>query len=164
LSFPDVNVWLALVAADHIHRPLALSWWDQADGTIAFGRFTQMGLLRLLTTAPVMNDKPLSMTKAWKVYDRRMQDERVAMVPETSAVERPFRQYASGVQSSPKLWADAYLLAFAQQAAGVLGTFDKGIARRSADVRLLVCARLPFYNTFTPINRNSPGPRTNIKS
>lgn len=138
LSFPDVNVWLALVTADHVHRPAALSWWDRTDGTIAFCRLTQMGLLRLLTTAAVMNNKPLSMTQAWKVYDRLLQDERVGLVPESSAVERPFREYASGVHASPKVWADAYLLAFAEQAAGVLVTFDKGIAKRSADVQLLV--------------------------
>ena len=137
LSFPDINVWVALVTADHVHRGAALAWWERADGPIGFCRFTQIGLLRLLTTAAAMNGKPLSMIQAWKVYDRLLQDERVSLVPEPPALERPFREYTSGARPSPKVWADAYLLAFARQAAGVFVTFDKAAARWSPDVQLL---------------------------
>ena len=137
LSFPDVNVWLALVTADHVHRQGALTWWDTAETSIGFSRFTQMGLLRLLTTAAVMDNRPLSMTQSWKVYDRLLQDERVSLYPESAAIERRFREYASRMQSSPKIWADAYLLAFAEQADGILVTFDQGIAKRSANILLL---------------------------
>jgi hypothetical protein len=39
LSFPDVNVWLAVLLADHIHRPAAKEWWisnpfDVIDATL----------------------------------------------------------------------------------------------------------------------------------
>jgi len=41
-----------------------------------------MGLLRLLTTAAVMNDSSLSMKKAWKAYDGFLEDERVEFLAE----------------------------------------------------------------------------------
>jgi predicted nucleic acid-binding protein len=52
LSFPDVNVWLAVLLADHVYRAPARKWWESdAPAIIAFSRFTQIGVLRLLTTA-----------------------------------------------------------------------------------------------------------------
>jgi predicted nucleic acid-binding protein len=30
-SFPDVNVWLALVLEDHVHRPIAKRWWESFE-------------------------------------------------------------------------------------------------------------------------------------
>jgi len=137
LSFPDINVWLALVT-DHVHHGPARQWWatDESD-VIAFSRFTQIGLLRLLTTAAVMGGKPLSMTGAWAVYDRLLEDERVALVDELNTVEKPFREYSSARRASPKLWADAYLLALSQELGATLVTFDRQLARRGSHSRLL---------------------------
>ena len=108
LSFPDVNVWLALLWADHIHRPLAKNWWNaNTFDVIGFTRITQIGVLRLLTTATVMNNKPLTMTAAWVAYDRLFADDRVAFTREPPKIEPSFRDYTSADQSSPKIWADA---------------------------------------------------------
>lgn len=41
-------------------------------------------------------------------------------------------EYASGQMASPKLWADAWLLAFAHAAEGTLITFDRALAARGA--------------------------------
>ncbi len=70
LSFPDVNVWLALTLANHIHRGLAMEWWNRTGGTIAFLRLTQVSVLRLLTTSAAMDGTPFTLRKAWAVYDR----------------------------------------------------------------------------------------------
>jgi toxin-antitoxin system PIN domain toxin len=131
LAFPDVNVWLALASEEHTHRSAALGWWRPNDGPIAFCRISQMGLLRLLTTAAVMNNRPLSMREAWKVYDGFFGDERVEFLTEPPAVERTFRKYSFGAHASPKLWADAYLTAFASECGGSIVTFDRSLARRS---------------------------------
>ena len=112
LVFPDVNVWLAL-SIEHVHQTAALSWWDREDRVIGFCRFTQLGLLRLLTTPAVMGGKPLTMHQAWKAYDQLLSDERVQFVPEPELVESDLRRFSSGAKAFPKLWADAYLLAFA---------------------------------------------------
>jgi len=70
LSFPDVNVWLAVLLADHMHRASARKWWESdASAIIAFSRFTQIGVLRLLTTAAAMSGKPLTLSAAWHACD-----------------------------------------------------------------------------------------------
>jgi uncharacterized protein len=137
LVFPDVNVWLALASEEHVHHVDASAWWEQELAAIAFCRFTQIGLLRLLTTAAVMNGKPLAMRRAWKVYDEFMGDGRVELIAEPPMMERAFREYSSsGTLASPKWWADAYLIAFAVEAGGVVATFDRALSRRGPSVVL----------------------------
>jgi len=132
LSFPDINVWLAVAAPEHVHAAIARRWWEQETGAIAFSRLTQLGFLRLMTTAAVMDGKPLSVAEAWRVYDRLYDDDRVMFISEPPGVEKHFREKASGRTASPKLWADAWLLALAQAADGILVTFDKALASRGA--------------------------------
>lgn len=132
LSFPDVNVWLALATPEHVHAASAKAWWDQESGTIAFSRFTQMGFLRLMTTPAVMDNKPLTMAEAWRVYDRFYQDDRVKFMIEPREVERFFRERTTERTASPKVWADAWLLAVAVAAEGKLVTFDTALHVRGA--------------------------------
>jgi toxin-antitoxin system PIN domain toxin len=132
LSFPDLNVWLALVSHEHVHSASARRWWNSSSGRIAFCRLSQLGLLRLLTTAAVMGNKPLSFDEAWRVYDSLYADERVVFSPEHSQTDGLFRTKTTGPASGPKVWADAWLLAIAEAAGGVLVTFDKALATRGA--------------------------------
>jgi len=104
LSFPDVNVWLAVLMADHMHRAATRKWWESdAPAVIAFSRFTQISVLRLLTTAAAMNGKPLTMSAAWHAYDRLFEDERVAMLPEPDSLEPAFRNLSRSRLASPSL-------------------------------------------------------------
>jgi toxin-antitoxin system PIN domain toxin len=137
-SFPDVNVWLAMLAIDHVHREPAQRWWntDQSD-RICFTRFTQVGVLRLLTTAAVMNGKPLTMSSAWSAYDWLFADNRVTFLQEPVGIDAIFRAGTSSRDVSPKVWADAYLIAFAAQAGGRVITFDRGLASRARESILL---------------------------
>jgi len=84
-----------------------------------------------------MGGKPVTMQLAWKTYDRLLSDERVQFVAEPESIEADLRKFSSGANASPKLWADAYLLAFATQAGGVLVTFDRALAHRAAQNVLL---------------------------
>jgi hypothetical protein len=132
-----MNVWLALATTEHVHSAVARSWWEQESGTIAFSRLTQLGFLRLVTTAAAMDGKPLAMAEAWRVYDRFYEDDRVTFVSEPAGAEKRFREKAAGKTASPKLWADAWVLAFAQSAGGVLVTLDKALGPRGALCLLL---------------------------
>ena len=88
LIFPDINVWLAILLNKHAHRELAKAWWDLEEcETIAFVRLTQIGVLRLLTTAAVMNGQPLGMSEAWEAYDKLFFDERVVFLDEPHGLE-----------------------------------------------------------------------------
>ena len=129
---PDINVWLALATLEHVHSPIARSWWQQEPRAIAFSRFTQLGFLRLVTTAAAMDGKPLNIAQAWRVYDRFYDDDRVVFIAEAPDVDRRFREKAVGRSASPKIWADAWLLALAQATNCILVTFDKALGSRGA--------------------------------
>jgi toxin-antitoxin system PIN domain toxin len=137
-SFPDINVWMAVLIADHVHRTAVSTWWD-SDGPelIAFTRLTQIGLLRLLTTSAAMNGKPLTMRQAWAAYDRLFDDDRVVFIGEPAGAEHVFRSLSRLAQPSPKLWADAWLLSVAEQADATVITFDRALAAKSDRCLLL---------------------------
>lgn len=136
LNFPDINVWLAIAAPEHIHSAIAKGWWEQETGSIAFCRLTQLGFLRLMTTAAAMDGKPLTMTEAWRVYDRLYVDDRVTFISEPPEVDKRFREKASRRSASPKVWADAWLLAVVQAVEGILVTFDKALASQGVNCLL----------------------------
>ncbi len=132
LSFPDVNVWLAALLPEHIHHMTANSWWKSDEfEAICFTRITQISVLRLLTNSTVMNGKPLTMKAAWKTYDGLFDDDRVSYMPEGPDVDRLFRHYASDDVSSPKAWADSWLLAMAESHDGIIITLDTRLASRA---------------------------------
>ena len=132
LSFPDVNVWLALTHSRHVHHPAAALWLDSAgDSSLFFCRFTQLGLLRLLTNVQVMAEETMTPRGAWAAYRRWFEDGRVAFMPEPAAAgfERAFQAATLRPRPATKLWADAYLAAFAKIAGLSLVTFDRGFPR-----------------------------------
>ena len=54
-----------------------------------------------------------------------------------SGMEREFRSRSQLSSRSPKVWADAYLLAFAAIAGLKLVTFDRALKAHGADVLVL---------------------------
>ena len=138
LSFPDINVWLALLVEDHVDRPAALACWraDQSE-QVAFSPLTQIGVLRLLTTSAAMNGRPLSTAEAWTAHDYLFLDDRVVFLSEPPLLEEAFRNVAYRNQASPKLWADAYVAAFAEVAGAKVVAFDQALASRCKASRLL---------------------------
>ena len=140
LNFLDANVWLALLWCRHVHSEKARSWFEQAsEEQFLFCRFTQITVLRLLTTGQIMGKDTRSMSEAWSLWDRIWADDRVAFLPEPEDIEKDFRSRSrlSSPSPSPKVWADAYLLAFAYVAGVKLVTFDQALKSRDVNVLLL---------------------------
>lgn len=138
LNFPDVNVWLALLWRDHVHAEKARLWFEgAAEEEFLYCRFTQMAILRLLTTERVMGSDVQTMAGAWKIWDRVAADDRISFLPEPAAVELPFRRASQLPSASPKVWSDAYLVGFATAANLKLVTFDQALKRRAPEVLVL---------------------------
>jgi uncharacterized protein len=137
--FPDVNVWIALTFRGHIHHAAARAWLNSVpdDSELCFCRLTQLGLLRLLTTAAVMGNKVLSQAEAWDLYDDWLEHGHAAYVEEPPAIELTFRSLSESRQAAPKDWADSYVSAFAQVSGLRLVTFDQALQRRTAGAVLL---------------------------
>ena len=137
--FPDINVWVALTYEGHTHHSNAANWFAtlSPDATLAFCRFTQLGLLRLLTTAAVMRDEVMTQPKAWGTYDRWLEDPRVEFVNEPPEIEVRFRALTRFRQPATKDWADSYLAAFATAGQLTLVTFDRGLRSKAESSILL---------------------------
>jgi toxin-antitoxin system PIN domain toxin len=137
--FPDINVWVALTYEGHVHHAAAVRWFTtlERDSCLVFCRFTQLGLLRLLTAAAVMGDEAMTQREAWAAYDRWLEDDRVELVAEPPELEPRFRALTRRANPAPKDWADSYLAAFAASGQLTLVTFDRGLRRKTHPLVLL---------------------------
>jgi len=138
--FPDINVWVALTYEGHIHHLNARNWFVSLErgARLFFCRFTQLGLMRLLTAESVMGkDEVMTQEEAWRAYDRWLEDERVAFLEEPAGLDIPFRAMTRSRQSATKDWADSYLAAFAVASQLTLVTFDRAFQSKSKQIVLL---------------------------
>jgi toxin-antitoxin system PIN domain toxin len=131
--FPDVNVWIALTYEGHVHHQIARDWFHSVDqdSRLFFCRFTQLGLLRLLTAEAVMGDEVMNQMEAWRAYDRWLGDGRVDFMDESGALEARFRSLTRLRQAASKDWADSYLAAFAAVSQLTLVTFDRALRTKA---------------------------------
>ena len=138
LNFLDSNIWLALLWARHEYSEKARAWFERsADEQFFFCRFTQLTVLRLLTTENVMGEDVCSMSQAWDLWDKVAADPQIAFLPEPENLESELRTKTRTANRSAKVWADAYLLSFSAVAGLKLVTFDRALQSHRADVLLL---------------------------
>ena len=131
--FPDVNAWLALAWDAHVHHAVAAAWFEGVPEPcqFLFSRYSQLGLLRLVTNPQVMGDSVVTLAQAFALYDRLLEDPRIELRAEPQGIDglmrvvsRPFAR-----QSATKALGDLYLIAFAVAAEATMVTFDKAMAR-----------------------------------
>jgi toxin-antitoxin system PIN domain toxin len=138
LNFLDANVWLALLWNRHAHSERAMEWFDRSsEEQFFFCRFTQLTVLRLLTTESILGKDVRNMSQAWDLWDKVWRDPRIAFLAEPENLETELRLHTRVPGRSPKVWADAYLLSFAIVAGLKLVTFDRAIQPRRADILIL---------------------------
>lgn len=127
---PDVNVWIALAIAEHVHHKAAQEWLDTGDASIAFCRITQMGLLRILTNRHALGSDTLSPAQAWGAFDAFLNNSRISQIEEPPDLEHHWRASTVHKQEGSNWWTDSYLAAFAAAASLTLVTFDAQLANR----------------------------------
>lgn len=152
----DVNVWIALAISGHSHHGAARVWLDGVDAraSIFFCRATQQAFLRLLTNPAVLmpfGDSPLSNDRAWAAYEALLADDRIVFADEPAGLEGLWRELGSSRRASHRLWADAYLAAFATAGEFRLVTTDGGF-RQFNGLDLLLLGD----------TTDSPSPRTRL--
>ena len=129
--FPDVNVWIALSVIGHSHNSQAWKWLSHIprETSIIFSRYTQVGLLRLLTNQAAMGEETLTVDGAWSVYAGWLDDPRAEFHAEPRNMEAAFRRATApfAAQRASKCVGDCYLLAFAKEIDATLVTFDKAL-------------------------------------
>jgi hypothetical protein len=129
--FPDLNVWVALSVAGHSHSAEAWRWLVSlpADARLIFSRYTQVGLLRLLTNESAMGEQTQTLKEAWGVYDQWLSDPRVEFYPEPRGLDSAFREATAPFAAKPasKWVGDCYLLACSKMSGATLVTFDRAL-------------------------------------
>ncbi|MFO1194989.1 MAG: TA system VapC family ribonuclease toxin [Rhodoferax sp.] len=143
-DLPDLNVWLALVLADHPHHAAARRYWDEVrpgpavvGPQIWFCRATMLGLVRLLSQPKVMGTAALTVGEAHAVYLQLRHTSGVGFVPDTEIADTPLSERLTLAPSLPaRLWTDAWLCATADSAGLRLVSFDVDF-ERLAPARLL---------------------------
>ena len=132
-------MWLALAHEIHPHHSAALAWGDSLDSvsTVYFCRFTQLGLLRLLTSRSAMGEDVLTQSEAWDAFDALLDNPGNQMMEEPRGIDILFRQLTDRNEASPKQWADDYLTAFAMAAGLQLVSFDRALAGKAKGSVLL---------------------------
>jgi toxin-antitoxin system PIN domain toxin len=131
--FPDVNTWLALVWEGHAHNRAAAAWFESVPepSRFLFCRYSQLGLLRLVTNAQVMGVSVLNLQDAFALYDRLLEDPRIELNAEPEGLDRLMRTASRPFarQIATKAIGDLYLMGFAIAAEATMVTFDKAMAR-----------------------------------
>jgi uncharacterized protein len=126
----DANVWLALTAEAHVHHQSAKAYWEKdAAPVAAFCRVTQMAFLRLLTNKTVMGAHVLSPLSAWKKFGEFVALPEVMLLSEPHGVDEAWGEFSNVGRTSPNLWTDSYLAAFARCSGIRFVSFDRGFLK-----------------------------------
>jgi toxin-antitoxin system PIN domain toxin len=134
----DVNVWLAIAHEAHLHHQRAREWFHRLDRDQAcFCRFTQMGLLRLLTNHKVMGNRARTQRGAWKIVDDFNRNGRVQYLDEPPVVTAAFRSLSQRNSRGKSSWSDAYIAAVAQRSGLTVATFDQDFLAMGIDALIL---------------------------
>jgi hypothetical protein len=125
IDLPDLNLWLALIDADHEHHARARRYWEhEAAADIAFCRVTMLGLLRLLTNARVMHGAPFTAPEAWDAYRAFASLPEVGFIEDSLAAEKRFELWSRRPEFPAHGWTDAWIAALAASAGARVVSFD----------------------------------------
>jgi len=123
-------VWLSLAVEAHVHHARARAYWEgEAAPVCAFCRVTQLAFLRHLTNRSIMGAQVLAPPAAWKRRGEFLALPEVQSLVEPAGLDEQLGRFCDLGRTSPNLWTDAYLAAFAKCAGLRLVTFDHAFAR-----------------------------------
>lgn len=145
-DLPDLNVWLALVVAEHPHHAAARRYWSEQQAAPALGprvwfcRSTMLGLVRLLTQPKLMGEGVLALADAHSIYQQLRQADGVGFASDAEGADALLASWLNGnlAPLPARLWTDAWLAASAEAAGLRLVTFDADFARFPLSRRLLL--------------------------
>jgi toxin-antitoxin system PIN domain toxin len=121
----DVNVWVALSDADHVHFERASRYWsDEAQDMVAFCRITALALLRLTTNRHVMSGRPFTCAQAWASYRQFRELSNVLMLAEPAELENKMAEWSDLNAFPEHRWTDCAVAAWAALCGCRVVSFD----------------------------------------
>jgi uncharacterized protein len=146
-DLPDVNIWLALVQADHTHHTAAQNYWrdtmqrftqeaatdslSRQSPKLYFCRTTMLGLVRVLCQSERAKGRQAEMHQTMAAYQGFMEIEEVAFLQEPwLGVDATLTMLLTTHPKLPlRLSTDVYLAAVAQTTGLRLVSFDRDYLR-----------------------------------
>lgn len=104
-------------------------WREEAAERIAFNTVTMLGLVRVLSSAPIMAGRPLEAADAWSVLQTWLATDHIVRLHEPEGCRAKMADMVAAGLVTRALWTDAYLAAFAIAARVRLVTFDTDFTR-----------------------------------
>jgi toxin-antitoxin system PIN domain toxin len=124
----DVNVLIALVAAEHVHHDVVERWLAEGPAPFATCPVTQGALVRHLLRNGAAVDEVVTVVRAWTSDERHE-----FWADDVGYTEVDLRGVVGHRQVT-----DAYLAGLARARGGRLATLDRGLALLQADVAVLI--------------------------
>lgn len=126
----DVNVWVALVFETHPFHSLAKSFLEKStvETPIIFSRSTQQSFLRLITTLKLLKyygSDAITNREALFILRALLNQSNISEREEPLGTAKLWHQIGALDTSSPKVWMDAYLAAFAISGKYKMITLDR---------------------------------------
>jgi len=126
----DSSVWVAVAFRRHPHHVIAQDELERAtqDQPAMFCRATQQSFLRLVSTPQISRayqSQPVTNRAAWSAYETLLARSTVAFLDEPRGTVALWHRLATLDTSSPKVWMDAYLAAFAMKGGLEFVTLDR---------------------------------------
>ena len=113
-DLPDVNVWLALAAPDHVHHDRAVAYWrNESLPAMVFCRTTMLGFVRVSSSPRFMDGQPLTPIAAWNAWQKLCDVPGITLAPEPPGCDGHLAGWVGSSLVSSRLWTDAWLAAFA---------------------------------------------------
>ena len=132
IDLPDVNVWIALSAPDHVHRARADRYWrEEAAPKLAFSAVTMLGLVRVCSNAPIFAGVPLKPRSAWALLQSWMGLEQIVFLSETGDCRKALDRMVTAGSVSRRTWTAAYLAAHAVASGLRIVSFDSDFGNYS---------------------------------
>ena len=127
--FPDTNFWIALTFDSHSHHREAAEAYSlvSVERPAVFCRSTQQSFLRIATTPAILRQysaEPFTNQDALAALDHFLAMPTVTFWDEPDGLVPLWRRLASRPTTSPKVWMDSYLAAFAISGDLRIITFD----------------------------------------
>lgn len=130
LDLIDVNVWVALSTASHVHFNRAKTYLDtESASKVGFCRLTMLGMMRLIMNPTIMQSAAYTSSGAWQLYTDYLSQSRVTFVQESVLIDDLLEDWQLKGLIHSSTWTDAAIAALAIKSGARLVTFDKGFQK-----------------------------------
>jgi len=126
----DVNVLFALLFSQHEHHEIARRWANELSaGEAVVCRTVQFSVIRLLGNRSVVGPHAVSLSRAWALVSKVLEDERFEFAPEPEGIDEMLPRLFRCNSPALQLVADIYLAAFAIASSRRVASFDRGFVQ-----------------------------------